>query len=116
GVGREPLLGELEGDPGAGGVLEEGVDDGLTAQDRHFLDRPFRDLLEGFGGVEDAEDLLPRELFEPEQILAEVGGVLRRHPLAPWTRVTASSPSRSGTITSIRALSSTVYRLPTMSA
>jgi hypothetical protein len=33
-VGGEALLGELEGDAGAGGVLEEGVDDGLAAQRR----------------------------------------------------------------------------------
>ena len=37
---REPLGGRLEGDPGAGGVLEEQVDDGAAAQRRQLLDRP----------------------------------------------------------------------------
>ena len=39
-VGREPLGGGLERDPGAGGVLEEQVDHGPAAQRRQLLDRP----------------------------------------------------------------------------
>ena len=39
-VGGEPLGRGLEGDAGAGGVLEEEVDDGAAAQGGQLLDRP----------------------------------------------------------------------------
>jgi hypothetical protein len=41
-VGGQPFGGDLEGGAGARGVLEEDVEDGLAAQQRHFLHIAFR--------------------------------------------------------------------------
>ena len=46
-VGREPLRGQLEAGAGAGGGLDEEVDDGLAAQGGHLLDGALADGLEG---------------------------------------------------------------------
>ena len=70
-VRGQPLLGELERDAGAGGRLEEQIDDGLAAERRHLLDRPLADFLERLGGVENEPDLLGAQRLEPEQVLAE---------------------------------------------
>ena len=51
---REPLGGGLEGDAGAGRVLEEQVHDGLAAQRRELLDLAARDIRHVLGDVEDA--------------------------------------------------------------
>jgi hypothetical protein len=65
------FLGELEGDPGARGCLEEEVDDRLAPQHRHLLDAALGDLLERLGRVEDGDDLLTGEGFEADEVLAE---------------------------------------------
>ena len=54
-VGGEPLGGGLEGDPGAGGVLEEEVDHGAAAQGGELLDLAVPDGRHLLGGVEDAD-------------------------------------------------------------
>ena len=51
---REPLGGRLEGDAGAGRVLEEEVDDGLAAQRRQLLDLALLRVGHVLGDVEDA--------------------------------------------------------------
>ena len=78
-VGGEPLLGELERDPGPGRGLEEEVDDGLAAERRHLLDRPLAHFLERLRGVEDEPDLVGAQRLEPDQVLAEA----RRGHLRP---------------------------------
>src|SRR5438034_1303876 len=60
--------------------FEEQIDDGLAAERRDFLDGPLGDFLEGLGGIEDEPDLVCREVFEPDQVLAEGE---RRHVGAP---------------------------------
>ena len=112
---REPLLGELEGDAGPGGGLEEEVDDGLAAQRRHLLDRPLADFLERLGGVEDEPDLLGASACSsPTRSLpsaAVIGARLR------CTSSTASRPSSSHTSTSTRSPGAgAALVVPTMSA
>src|SRR5213593_2835147 len=87
GVGREPLLRELEGDAGPGGGFEEQVDDRLAAQGGHFLDGPLGHLLERLGGVEDQADLVRREVLKADQVLAQDGG----HPPAPRSAAEAAT-------------------------
>jgi hypothetical protein len=57
-VGTQALGGQLEGDPGPGGVLEEQVADGPAAQRGHLLDRPVGDLGQVRGRVEDPGDVV----------------------------------------------------------
>ena len=52
-VGREPLGGRLERDPGAGAVLEEQVHDRAAAQRGQLLDRPVGQRPELLGGLQD---------------------------------------------------------------
>ena len=68
-VGAEPLLGDLERGPRPRARLVEQVDDRLAAQRRHLLDRPLADLAHRLGGVEDAVDLVGRQVGDAEQVL-----------------------------------------------
>src|SRR5207237_10030357 len=98
GCGGETVLLEFERDTGTRGRFEEQIDDGLTAERRDLLDGPLGDFLEGLGGIEDEPDLVCREVFEPDQVLAEGGG---GHVGAPWrTKSTSSPQSTSSTRTS----------------
>jgi hypothetical protein len=100
-VRRQALLGELEGDARPGGRLEEEVDDGLAAEDRHLLDGALADLLERLGRVQDGADLVRAQVSRPSgpcpgRWPAGSRGLRRRHGQTS----TASRPSSSGTSTS----------------
>src|SRR5438552_3424925 len=79
-IGGETFFREFERDTRTRGRFEEQIDDGLAAERRDLLDGPLGDFLEGLGGIEDEPDLVCREVFEPDQVLAEGG---RRHAGAP---------------------------------
>ena len=70
GVGREPLGRQAEAGPGAGRVLEEQVEDDPALERGHLLAAARRDLGERLGGVEDRQDLVARQVFQPQQVLA----------------------------------------------
>src|SRR5687767_3594034 len=108
----EPLLGELEGDPRAGGVFEEQVDDRGAAQRRDFLDRALADLLERLSGVENELDLLAGERLETEQIFPQ----RTAHALPASETITQVLPSHSSSRTSTRWPSAISTFFPTMSA
>ena len=67
-VGGQPLGGGLEGDPGAGRVLEEEVDDGAAAQGRQLLDRPVGDPGHLLGGVEDQDGVVAGEVGGRDEV------------------------------------------------
>lgn len=77
-VGREPLGGRLEGDPGAGRVLEEEVDDGEPAQGGQLLDRPVRDTGHLLGGVEDQDGVVAREVGGRDEVTLHLDGSVGR--------------------------------------
>ena len=102
-VGREPLGRQAEAGPRAGRVLEEQVEDDPARQRGDLLAAPGRDLGERLGRVEDADDLLARQVFQPEQVLAVPGrrrARCGREGPRPWSRRSAPpglaypSPSR----------------------
>ncbi len=66
GVRRQPLLGKLEGNSRARGVLEEEIDDRRAPERGHFLDRSLAYLLERFSGVENETNLVASERLEVE--------------------------------------------------
>ncbi len=68
-VRGQPLGGRFEGDPGAGGVLEEEVHHGAAAQGRELLDFAVADGGHLLGGVEDADGVGEAEVFGGEQVL-----------------------------------------------
>src|SRR6185503_15311570 len=70
GVRAEPLLGQLEAQPGARARLEEEVRRGQPAQGGNLRDRPVEDFAEGLGRVQDGEDLVGRQVLETQEILA----------------------------------------------
>jgi hypothetical protein len=69
-IRRQPLGGDLEGGAGAGGVLEEDVEDGLAPQQGHLLHVPlgFRHRDEGGGGVQDLGQYPGRQAFQGEEV------------------------------------------------
>ena len=69
GVGREALLGELEGALGARGGLEEQVHDRAAAKRGDLLDGAPVDLGERAGGVEDLRDVVGREARRVDEVL-----------------------------------------------
>ena len=97
-VGRQALGRDLEGGARARAVLEEEVEHGLPAQQRHLLHVALGDRDERHGGVEDAADHLRRQALEREQVLQLAGAVELRvtHAAAPSAGSTDSSrlPSR----------------------
>ncbi len=92
-VGREPLRRGFERDPGAGGVLEEQVHDGLAAQRRQLLH--FARLRVGhvLGDVEDPQRVVAGERARVEQV---------PHATSPSID-TRSSPSSSRRCTFTRS-------------
>src|SRR5437764_58590 len=64
---------QTEGRAGARGGLVEEVDDGATAQGRHLLDLAARDLGEALRPIEDALDVLAREVVDRDQVLPHAG-------------------------------------------
>ncbi len=83
-VGGEPLGGGLEGDPGAGGVLEEQVDHGAAAQGGKLLDLALPHGRHFLGGVEDADGVGQAQVFGGEQV---------PHAVASMTTSLTGSPS-----------------------
>ena len=67
-VGREPLGGGLERDPGAGGVLEEEVDHRAPAQGRQLLDRPVGQRAHLVGGAQYQLGVLAGQVGGTEQV------------------------------------------------
>ena len=67
-VGGQPLGRGLEGDAGAGGVLEEEVDDGATAQGGQLLDRPVRQRAHLLGGAEHELGVVAGQVGGAEQV------------------------------------------------
>ena len=59
-------------DPGAGGVLEEQVDDRAAAQRRQLLDLAALHVVHVGGGVEERLDLVGGEVVDGEQVLHEM--------------------------------------------
>src|SRR6266545_1854941 len=114
GVGRQPLFGELEGDPCAGRALEEKIDDRRAAKGRDFFYRALADLLERLSGIENEKYLFARQGLEAKKVLAE--RTCHGSSSAAGTTTTAVRPSSSSIITSTRSPGSTSTRLPTMSA
>jgi len=86
-VGRQALGGHLKSSTGAGGVLEEHVAYGFTAQQRDFFHRPGADFEERVGGVEDFSQQLTAQTVERQKVaqlaliieLQRALGVGRRH-------------------------------------
>ena len=72
-IGRQALLGGLEGDPGAGGVLEEQVADGPAAQRGELLDRPVGDPGHLLGGVEDEDGVVAGEVGGRDEVTHHLG-------------------------------------------
>ncbi len=67
-VRAEPLGRGLEGDPGAGGVLEEQVDHGAAAQRRQLLDRPVGELAQLGRGGEDQLGVVAEQVARAQQV------------------------------------------------
>src|SRR5262249_43262086 len=111
-VGAQALFGELERDARPRARLEEEVDDRLSAERGHLLDRALADLLERFGGVEDESDLIGGGGVRAPEVLAD-----RRCHTSPFMRTTntPSLPSSSCTMTSTRSPGATLIFLPTTS-
>src|SRR5699024_1471430 len=105
-IGREPFGGGFERQAGAGGVLEEEVDHGASAQHGQLLDFAFGHEGHLLGDVEDADGLGPGQRAGVEQMLHS----------RPPEMVTASSPSISARLTLTRSLLDVGRFLPTWSA
>src|SRR2546430_2023215 len=74
---RATLGGDLEGRARARAVLEEDVEDGASAQQRHLLHLPLRDRDELVGGIEDVADGFRGQPFRGEQMAqAPIGAQL----------------------------------------
>src|SRR5262249_43797463 len=114
-VGGEPLGGQLERGERAGARFVEEVDDGAPAQGRHLLDVAAPDLGEALSAIEDALDLLAREMLNSEQVLhasssrLETGGSSAspagrpRIDAAAGVIATSSAPSVSSSRTLTRS-------------
>jgi len=72
-VRRQSLGGQLEGHPRAGAGLEEEVDHGLAAQQRHLADRALSDRDEGGGGVQDFQHQLAAQAIDGQQVAQSSG-------------------------------------------
>ena len=77
-VGGQPLGRGLERAAGAGGVLEEEVDDRAAAQGRQLLDRPVGKPRQFGGGVENQNRVVAAQVARREQVPSH-----RRHSPAP---------------------------------
>ena len=117
-VGRQPLGGGLEGDPGAGGVLEEEVDHGAAAQGRQLLDRRGRPG----GASSSAVSRTSSGVVAGRGRRRRAGGLHRATPVVPVplvrslsvvSMVTLSSPSVSSSSTWTRSAVEVGRFLPT---
>jgi hypothetical protein len=93
-IGRQPLGGDLERGAGAGGRLEEQIDDRLAPQGGHLLDRAVGDLQEAITQIQDRGQRLGAHALGAEQVA--VGEALRAHA---GTR--SRSTTRSGSFFSL---------------
>jgi len=108
-VRRKSLLGQLEARAGAGGRLDEQVDDGLAAQRRHLFDRALAHRLEGQRGVQHGGDLRGRQRFNVQQMLA-----IPAH--TGFSSTTSSAPPVSASRTRTLSARAVGTFLPTKSA
>src|SRR6185312_8692139 len=92
-VRGEPLGGRLEGDAGAGGVLEEEVHHGATAQGRELLDLAGADGCHVLGDVQDADGVLAGQVGGGEQVPHACPTITTSLTGAPFS--VSSSPSRT---------------------
>src|SRR5665213_3052655 len=113
GIGRESLLGEFERHPCSRRILKEEIDDGLTSQRGHLLDRALADLLEWLCSIEDQSNLLTAERLKPQKVLPQRSRCGHSNRLD--TSTTADRPSRSSTSTSTRSPGRASTFLPTTS-
>ena len=104
-IGRETLLGHLEGNARAGGVLVEEVDDGLAPQRRKLLVIAVTENGHVFGRVEERNGDLAREVTRREEV--------RDHASSPRSISTASAPSVSTKHTLMRSPGDDGRFLPT---
>ena len=84
-VGGEPLLRGLEGDAGAGGVLEEQVDHGAPAQGGQLLDLAGADLPHPVRGVQQGDGLLAAVKGRSNQQVAFLDSAGRSYSTAAHT-------------------------------
>jgi hypothetical protein len=105
-VGAHPLAGDLEGHPGAGGVLVEHRDDGAAAQRRQLADfATDQGLGEAVGVVEDREGLATGQVAGGQQMPA--------HEPSSRAMTTASRPSCSASSTCTLSVRDVGTFLPT---
>ncbi len=71
-VGPQPLAGQLEGAAGAGGGLEEEVEDGLAAQGGDLADGSLGHQKEGLGQLQDSLRRWSCEALDAEQVTQAV--------------------------------------------
>jgi hypothetical protein len=96
-ISREPFSSRLEGDPGAGGVLEEQVDHRAAAQCGQLLDSATSEGGEFGGRIEDEKGVVAIEVSGGEQVALHRASASAA-PACPLIS-TASSPSCSETRT-----------------
>ncbi len=92
GVGRQPLGRQAEAGPRPGRVFEEEVEDDPALQRGNLLAAARRDLGERLGGIQDRQDLLARQVFQTQQMLAAPGSrAVRRRgwETMRWSRLRA---------------------------
>ncbi|MBX3745443.1 MAG: ComEC/Rec2 family competence protein [Verrucomicrobiae bacterium] len=103
-VGGEPLGGEFEADPGAGGRLDEEVDDRFAPEGGDGLDGAGADRLEAARGVEDGEKFLGGKGLDIEEVGPVPGhGARSRTPSSRPSSVQWTSTRCSGRVSSLRA-------------
>src|SRR5699024_8774530 len=101
-IGGESFGGCLEGNPGAGGVLEEQVHHRATAQRGQLLDLPGLGGCHRGGGVQDLDGLIAAQVGRGQQVLHD--------------STTASWPSSSASCTLTRSVCEVGRFLPMKSA
>ena len=105
-VGAHPLAGDLEGHPGAGGVLVEHRDDGAAPQRRQLADfATDQGLREAVGVVEDRDGLVAGQVAGGQQMPA--------HEPSSRAMTTASRPSCSASSTCTLSVRDVGTFLPT---
>src|SRR5205807_10418129 len=92
-VGGQPLRGDLERGPGAGGVLEEQVDHGAPAQGGQLLDRAVGEAGQLLGGVEDEQGVVAGEVGGREQVAVHLAASSSAGPSSTPSRPSVSSSS-----------------------
>ena len=93
-VGREPLGRRLEGQPGAGRLLEEEGGHDLAPQGRHLGHRAPLDLGEGLGHPQDLGDAVGPEVGDREEMLGSGRHLFSKVPIHTPSSPTSTISSR----------------------